>query len=121
MKRMVFGSVFETDFGEITAQLAVEATPDVSMRWEKAIIRLVGLLQKHPEVGRVRRDLHPAGIRTFGVQEFPNFLLIYRTTANEITSPNPGGLIPPVVMLFFAHDRCIKKPGRNRGGTPGQG
>jgi plasmid stabilization system protein ParE len=84
MKRMVFSSVFEADFAEITAQLAAEASLDVSIRWEKAIIRLVGLLQKHPELGRVRRDFHPAGIRTFRVKEFPNFLHFYRTTADEI-------------------------------------
>ena len=84
MKRMVFSSVFEADFAEITAQLAAEASSEVSIRWENAVIRLVGLLRKHPELGRVRRDLHPAGIRTFGVKEFPNFLLFYRTTADEI-------------------------------------
>ena len=43
---MVFSSVFEADFAEITAQFAVEASPEVSLRWEKAVIRLVGLLQK---------------------------------------------------------------------------
>ena len=84
MKRMVFSSVFEADFAEITAQLAAEATPEVSMRWEKAIIRLVGLLRKFPELGRLRRDLLPAGIRTFRVKEFPDFIVFYRTTANEI-------------------------------------
>jgi plasmid stabilization system protein ParE len=84
MKRLVFSSVFEADFAEITAQLAVVASPEVSVRWEEAIIRLAGRLQKFPHLGRIRRDLHPAGIRTFGVKEFPNFLVFYRTTANEI-------------------------------------
>src|ERR1043165_6477555 len=84
MKRMVFSSVFEADFAEITAQLAAEASLGVSIRWENAVIRLVGLLRKHPELGRVRRDLHSAGIRTIGVKEFPNFLVFYRTTADEI-------------------------------------
>jgi plasmid stabilization system protein ParE len=84
MKRMVFSSVFEADFAEIAAQFAAGASPEVSMRWEAAIIRLVGLLQKFPELGRVRRDLHPAGIRSFWVKDFPNFVIFYRTTANEI-------------------------------------
>ena len=66
MKRMVFSSVFEADFAEITAKFAAAASPEVSARWEEAIIRLVGLLQKFPQLGRIRRDLHPAGIRTFG-------------------------------------------------------
>jgi plasmid stabilization system protein ParE len=84
MKRMVFSSVFEADFAEITAQFAVEASPEISMRWEAAIIRLVGLLQKFPELGRLRSDLHPAGIRSFWVKEFSNFLVFYRTTADEV-------------------------------------
>jgi plasmid stabilization system protein ParE len=84
MKRTVFSSVFEADFAEITAQFAVAASPELSVRWEEAVIRLVALLQKFPRLGRIRRDLHPAGIRTFGVKEFPNFLVFYRTTANEI-------------------------------------
>jgi plasmid stabilization system protein ParE len=84
MKRMVFSSVFEADFAEITAQFAVAASPEVSVRWEEAVIRLLGVLQKFPQLGRVRRELHPTGIRTFGVREFPDFLVFYRVTANEI-------------------------------------
>jgi plasmid stabilization system protein ParE len=84
VKRVVFSSVFEADFAEITAQFADLASPEVSMRWERAIIRLARLLQKHPELGRLRRDLHQAGIRTFVVNEFSNFLVVYRTTPREI-------------------------------------
>jgi plasmid stabilization system protein ParE len=84
MKRIVFGSVFEADFAEITAQFAVVASPELSVRWEESVIRLVALLQKFPHLGRVRSELHPAGIRTFGLKEFPNFLVFYRVTANEI-------------------------------------
>ena len=84
MKRAVFSSVFEADFAEITAQLALAASPELSMQWEESVIRLIGLLQKFPHLGRIRRDLHPSGIRTFGVKEFPNFLVFYRSTATEI-------------------------------------
>lgn len=84
MKRMVFSSVFEADFAEITAQFAILASPEISLRWENAVIRVTGLLQKFPKPGRVRRDLHPKGVRTFVVKEFPNFLVFYRITANEI-------------------------------------
>jgi len=84
MKRIVFSSVFEADFAEITAQFAIVASPELSARWEEAVIRLISLLQKFPQLGRIRRELHPAGIRTFGVKEFPNFLVFYRTSPNEI-------------------------------------
>lgn len=84
MNRIIFSSVFEADFAEITALFATVASPETSLRWEKAIVRLTKLLQKFPELGRVRRDLHPPGIRTFVVKEFPKYLLFYRTTATEI-------------------------------------
>jgi plasmid stabilization system protein ParE len=84
VKRVVFTSIFEADFAEITAQFAALASPEVSSHWEEAIIRLTALLQKHPNLGSVRRDLKPVGIRTFGIKEFPNFLIFYRVTAGEI-------------------------------------
>ncbi len=84
MKKMIFSSVFEADFAEITARLAADASPEVSAHWEAAIIRLVGLVQKFPELGRLRRDLHPEGIRTFLVNKFPNYLVFYRLTGEEI-------------------------------------
>lgn len=84
MKRLVFSSVFEADFAETAAQFAAIASPETSLRWEKAVIRLTKLLQKFPELGRIRRDLHPPGMRTFVIKEFPNYLLFYRTTATEI-------------------------------------
>lgn len=84
MKKMVFSSVFEADFAEITAYLAAEASLEVSKRWEAAIIRLTELLQKFPELGRLRNDLHPDGIRTFWVKEFPSYLIFYRLKGDEI-------------------------------------
>lgn len=84
MRRLVFSSVFEADFAEITAQFAFIASPEVSVRWEKAVIRLTALLRKFPELGRVRRDLHPPGIRTIRVKEYPKFLVFYRITSAEI-------------------------------------
>ncbi len=84
MKKLVFSSVFEEDFAEITVHFAADASPEVSRHWEKSTIRVVGLLQRFSELGRLRRDLHPDGIRTFAISEFPNHLVFYRLTANEI-------------------------------------
>jgi len=84
VKQIIFSSVFEADFAEITAQFAVLASPETSSRWERAVTRLTELLQKHPELGRIRRDLRPRGIRTFVIEEFPDFLLFYRITPTEI-------------------------------------
>ena len=84
MKRLVFGSVFEADFAEITVHFAQDASPKISAQWEAAVIHLVSLLQEFPEIGRLRRDLHPPGIRTFVINEFPNYVLFYRLTTDEI-------------------------------------
>ncbi len=84
MKKIIFSSLFEADFAEITAYLAAEASPKISVHWEATVIRLVGQLQKFPELGRLRRDLHPPGIRTFLANEFPNYLVFYRLTEKEI-------------------------------------
>ena len=84
MKRMVFSSVFEADFAEITLYFAHNTSPEVSADWEEAVVRLVGLLQKFPEMGRLRSDLQPPDVRTFVVREFPHYLIFYRLTAAEI-------------------------------------
>ena len=84
MRKLIFSSVFESDFAEITVHFAADASPEVSRHWENSIIRVVGLLQKFPELGRLRRGLRPDGIRTFPVGEFPNHLIFYRLTAEEI-------------------------------------
>ena len=84
MKRLVFSSIFEADFAEITVHLAQDASPKISAKWAAAVIHLVELLQRFPEMGRLRRDLHPPGIRTFVINEFPNYLLFYRLTGDEI-------------------------------------
>ena len=84
MKRLVFSSVFEADFAEITVCLALDASPRISAKWEAALIHLLALLQKFPEMGRLRRDLKPLGIRTFVINDFPTYLLFYQLTADEI-------------------------------------
>ena len=81
---MVFSSVFEADFSEIVAYLATEASAEISEQWEEAVIRVTNLLQQHPQLGRIRADLHPEDIRTFGVKEFPNYLVFYRVDGDEI-------------------------------------
>jgi plasmid stabilization system protein ParE len=84
VKRPIFGSVFEADFAEITVYLGVEGSVKLSANWENAVIRLVELLQKFPGLGRPRLDLHPDGVRSLRVKEFPNYLVFYQLRGNEI-------------------------------------
>ena len=82
--KLVFSSVFETDFSGAVEYLAREASEEIARRWENSLCDTIAQLQKHPALGRVRRDLHPAGIRTFGVKCFPRYLIFYTASENEI-------------------------------------
>jgi plasmid stabilization system protein ParE len=82
--KVVFSSVFEADFAELAGYFQANAGPIVSRRFENEICRLVTLLQKHPELGRLRGDLKPAGIRSFGVTEFRNYLLFYQIKGDDL-------------------------------------
>jgi plasmid stabilization system protein ParE len=82
--KLVFSSVFETDFASGVEYLAREASEAIASRWEISVYRTIQLLQKNPQIGRIRRDLRPAGIRTFGVKNFPRFLIFYTVRGNEL-------------------------------------
>ena len=82
--KLVFSSVFETDFAELVAYFHQNAGTPVSLRFENEICRLAKLLQKHPELGRLRRELKPDGIRSLVVPEFRNFLLFYQLKGDDL-------------------------------------
>ena len=82
--KLVFSSVFETDFASGVEYLAREASEEIATRWEQAVYRTIEQLQKNPQLGRVRRDLRPAGIRTFGVKGFPRYLIFYQAREQEL-------------------------------------
>lgn len=82
--KLIFSSVFEADFASGVEYLAREASEEIASRWERSVYRTIQLLQKNPQIGRARRDLQPAGIRTFGVKNFPRFLIFYIVRENEL-------------------------------------
>ena len=82
--KLIFSSVFETDFASGVEYLAREASEEIATRWEKSIYRTIELLQKNPQLGRLRRDLRPDGIRTFGVKDFPRYLVFYTAREKEL-------------------------------------
>jgi len=82
--KLVFSSVFETDFASGVEYLACEASEEIATRWEKSVYRTIEQLQKNPRLGRVRRDLRPAGIRAFGVKDFPRYLIFYMAREREL-------------------------------------
>ncbi len=82
--KLLFSSVFETDFAEGVEYLAREANKEIATRWENSIYRTLALLQKNPQLGRVRRDLQPDGIRTYAVKDFPRYLIFYTAREKEL-------------------------------------
>lgn len=82
--KLIFSSVFETDFASGVEYLAREASEEIATRWEKSVYRTIELLQKNPRLGRVRRDLRPADLRTFGVKGFPRHLIFHLVRDNEL-------------------------------------
>jgi plasmid stabilization system protein ParE len=82
--KLVFSSVFEADLAEISTRLAAEASAEIAVRWENAVVGAVEQLQEWPELGRSRPELRPVGIRSWGIKQFPNYLLFYRVTGDEL-------------------------------------
>ena len=56
-------------------------------RWRNggydALLVTVQFIEKNPFVGRERKDLSPAGIRSWRVRGFPRWLIIYSVTAKK--------------------------------------
>lgn len=82
--KLIFSSGFELDFADGVEYLAHEADERTAARWEKAVYRTIELLRKNPNRGRVRPDLRPPGIRTFGVKDFPRYLIFYLARDKEL-------------------------------------
>ncbi len=82
--KLVFSSVFEADFAELIAYFQDKAGSDLSVRFENQICQLTELLLRHPELGRVRKDLRPDGVRSFGVPDFRNYLLFYQIKGDDL-------------------------------------
>ena len=76
--KLVFSSVFESDFAELAGYFFEQAGTEVSLRFEDSVCRPTALLARNPDLGRARRDLKPDGIRSLPVPNFRNYVLFYR-------------------------------------------
>jgi plasmid stabilization system protein ParE len=82
--RLIFSSLFEEDFAELVLNFATKASPDVATRFEHRVYRLIETLLKNPEMGRLRPDLNPPGIRSFRILDFDRYLLFYRIEGENL-------------------------------------
>ena len=81
---LIFCSVFEQDFVELIARFASEGSVEVANRFEKNTCDLIALLLRNPELGRVRKELKPVGIRSFRVKGFHRYLLFYQVRDDHL-------------------------------------
>ena len=76
----VFGSKrprFLLDLAEELTWLNDKAGAEVAGRWYDALVGTLQFIEKNPFVGRERKDLSPAGIRSWRVRGFPRWLIFY--------------------------------------------
>ena len=69
---------FWLDIEAGVAYLAAEASPEIATRWHEEIMLTVRRVENQPDLGRLRRDLIPPGIRSLIVRRYPRYLLFYR-------------------------------------------
>ena len=74
---------FLLDLAEELTWLNDKAGAEVAERWYDALLLTVQFVEKNPLVGRERKDLTPAGIRSWRVRGFPRWLIFYGVTSQK--------------------------------------
>jgi plasmid stabilization system protein ParE len=74
---------FLLDLAEELTWLNDKAGAEVAERWYDALLVTIQFIEKNPLVGRERKDLTPAGIRSWRVRGFPRWLIFYAVTTQK--------------------------------------
>jgi plasmid stabilization system protein ParE len=74
---------FLLDLAEELYWLKDKAGADVAERWYDALLVTIQFIEKNPFVGRERKDLSPAGIRSWRVRGFPRWLIFYSVISKK--------------------------------------
>ena len=74
---------FLLDLAEELTWLNDKAGAAVAERWFDALLVTLQFIEKNPLVGRERKDLSPAGVRTWRVRGFPRWLIFYGVTSQR--------------------------------------
>src|SRR5436305_13639062 len=75
---------FYRDIVEEVEYLARKADAETAERWHAALDQTIQQLLRHPEIGRQRTDLQPAGIRSRRVNRFRRWLIFYAIRENAL-------------------------------------
>ncbi len=60
------------------------AGAEVAERWYDALLATLDFIEQNPSIGRVRKDLSPAGIRPWRVSGFARWLVFYRVRSGTM-------------------------------------
>lgn len=82
--KLLFRPLFLSDVAECAEYLTSEADATVASAWYEALKKALAQIQNTPEIGRQRRDLPVAGIRTFNLRKYPKYLIFYRIEKGKI-------------------------------------
>jgi plasmid stabilization system protein ParE len=74
---VIYRPQFWLDLEAGVSYLAQEASPEVASRWYEEVRATVRRVENQPDLGRLRRDLIPPGIRSLIVRRYPRYLLFY--------------------------------------------
>ena len=74
---------FLLDLAEELTWLRENAGVDVAERWYDALLTTIQFIRKNPHIGRERKDLKPAGIRTWRMRDFPRWLIFYSVSDKD--------------------------------------
>ena len=74
---------FLLDLAAELTWLNTKAGPEVAERWYQSLLATMDDLKRHPRLGRERRDLKPAGIRSWRVKRFPRWLIFYSVRKDD--------------------------------------
>jgi plasmid stabilization system protein ParE len=84
MSRALKRPRFLLDLAEELTWLNEHAGPEVAERWYQSLKETIQFLEQHPLIGRPRKDLTPAGIRSWRVKNFPRWLLFYTVRDGQV-------------------------------------
>jgi plasmid stabilization system protein ParE len=77
MRRVYKRPQFLLDLAEELNWLNEKAGADVANAWYESLKETIHLLEKHPLIGRIRKDLSPQGLRSWRLSRFPRWLIFY--------------------------------------------
>ena len=82
--KILFRPQFWFDLEEGVAYLAENASSDIASSWHDEVMATVKKIECQPDLGRIRLDLRPDGIRSLVLRRYPRYLLFYRLDGNTI-------------------------------------